>query len=177
MSDPQTQMNRVYKELDNFLIVLEDEQQQLNHNEQMLKEHRTTNNLGPLNTWPALQASEQEYEFEQVSWKQKQNIFKLRQKILDCYRRIQHFEKESFEGRSHRIIRIRDDHKKKAEEERMRAEKRRSNHEQSDTNYYSEDPVTGQKVLDRTVRNGKTVYERKTVYESKTDVQFNSYFV
>ena len=176
MTDPQTQMNWVYEELDNLLIMLEAEQQQLNQNEQMLKEHRTTNNFGPLNQdWaPPLQASEKEYEFEQVSWKHKQNIFKLRQKILDCYRRIQHFEKESFEGefgRSNRIIRIRDAHKKKAEEERMRAEKRQSNHEQSYTNYYSEDPVTGQKVLDRTVRNGKTVYERKT------DVQFNSYFV
>jgi hypothetical protein len=99
MTDPQTQMNWVYEELndllselqdklgltgfpptvtaelDDLLIKLQDKQQELNQNEQMLTEHRTKNNLGPYNTWPAMEASEQEYLLEQESWTHKQNIF------------------------------------------------------------------------------------------------------
>ena len=131
MTDPQTQIKWVSIELDKFLIILEAEQQQLNQNEQMLKEHRTTNNFGPLNQdWaPPLQASEKEYEFEQVSWKHKQKIFEIRWQIFLCYKKIQHWENELFEGdygRSNRIIRIRNDHKKMAESERLHEEKRQN---------------------------------------------------
>jgi hypothetical protein len=173
MSTPEYQIEFASRKLLDLLNELEVEQQKLNKNEEMLKKHRETNNFGPFNQdWPpALEASEKEYVFEELSSKHKQKIWDLRKKINDCYRIIQQFEKELFEGRSNRIIGIRDAHKKKAEEERMRAEKRQSNHEQSYTNYHRKDPVTGQKVLERTVRNGKTVYEKKT------DVQFNPYFV
>ena len=118
MTEPQTQIKWVSIELDKFLIILEAEQQQLNQNEKMLKEHRTT-----------LQASEKEYEFEQVSWKHKQKIFEIRWQIFLCYKKIQHWENELFEGdygRSNRIIRIRNDHKKMAESERLHEEKRQN---------------------------------------------------